>query len=264
MMKVMKYKWNYLLSNRLISYSVIILFLVLNFEAVINSGVLFSGGSDFNTDIKYELLMNNWNIVSTFYGLLLSIYLGASMIGLDMQTGNLYILLSAYPSRKKYFLGTLVAVFLFSTVLQILLMLNVFILFALYQIKPVWQDVWMGFGQNYLNTAVTLSVTGLASVYVKGHGSAVIGLLGYCYFNAYMYNTIPFLNTTFLFDVTKYKNILCHLFPITNVLAPSYTDADILAYYHLKPALFNIYGYQILFVICMIAIGCFCIEKKEL
>lgn len=264
MSKVIKYKLNYLISNRLITVSIIILFLVLNFEAVINSGVLFSGGTSFNADIKYQLLLNNYIIVSSFYGLLLSVYLGASIVGPDIQTGNMYILLSSYPSRIKYFLGTYLAVVSFATVLQTLLLFNIMTLFVVYQVSFVWSDLLICFTQNYLNTVVVLSVTGLASIYIKGHGASVVGLLGYGFFNVYTYNELPFVKTTFIFDITKYKDILCNLFPITHILPPSYSYPEVIDYYRIQPIIPNIYCYQVLYILFVLWLSCICFQHKEL
>lgn len=264
MSKVIKYKLNYLLSNRFIVLSVMALFFVLNFEAIVNSGVLFSGDADFNADVKYQLLLNNYNLVASFWGLLLTMYLGASIVGPDIQTGNLYILLTSYPSRKKYFLGTYLAVLLFTTVLQFLLLGNIMLLFWVYRVHFVWSDVLVSFMQLYLNGTVVLTVTGLASVYLKGQGAVAVGLLGYGLFNVYAYNELPFVKMEFIFDVTRYKNILCHLFPITHLLPVSYTPPEVIEYYQLKPIVPNIYGYQVLYILLVLVLGRWCFERKEL
>lgn len=264
MNKVIKYKLNYLISNRLIITSVIILVLILNFEAIINSGILFSGGENFNISIKYELLLNNYIIVASFYGLLLAVYLGASIVGPDIQTGNLYILLSSYPFRKSYFLGTYLAVFLFSSILQILLLANILILFVIYQVPFVWSDVLICFVQIFLNVLVVLTVTGFASIFMKGHSASIVGLLGYSFFNVYTYNELPFVKASFIFDITRHKDILCNLFPISAIFAPSYSSVDVIRYYCIQPIIPNVYCYQIFYILLIVFLGCVCFKHKEL
>ncbi len=261
---VIKYKVYYLLSNRFVILSTVILFLLLNFQAIVNSGILFSGGADFNAPLKYTLLLNNYVTVASFYGLLLSIFLGSSIIGPDMQTGNMYIIMSAYPSRIKYFLGTYLAVFFYMAVIQLVLLLNILILFLVYNVSFLWSDVFVCFIQIFLNALVVLSVTGLASIYIKDHNSAFVGLFGYAFFNVYTFNQIPFINTEFVFDITRYKDILCNFFPIVHVLPPSYSSLEAVAAYSIRTVIPNVSVYQGVFAIAVVGISCFCFKKKEL
>lgn len=263
MNKVIKYKLNYLLSNKLVIIFAVILFLLLNFNAL-SSGVLNSIGSTINTEIKYQLLFNNYLIVSVVYGLLLSIFLGSSIIGPDAQTGNIQVILTSYHSRTKYFLGTFLAVLIYSTVIQILLFINIYLLMAIFKVPYLWSDILVGFTQNYLNMLVAMSVTGMASIYIKGHGSAFVGLLGYVYYNLYEYNSIPFVNTSLNFNITQYRNILGNFFPISYFLAPSYTEASTIAYYRFTPVIPNIYVYQILYIALILVLSCICFKRKEL
>jgi len=262
--KVIKYKIYYLLSNKLTSAITFLLFIIMNFDALINSGVLLSGGSGFNSELKYELLLNNYVFTASIFGLLVGIYIGSSMIGPDIQTGNMYIILTSFPSRAKYFFGTFIAVVIYLIGVQLLLILNAYILLLVFNIPYLMSDLIYILLQIILNSTVALSLTGISSIYIKGHGSAMIGFLGYVVFNIYMYNVIPFFNMGFIFDLTQYRNIICHIFPITHVLAPSYTEQWIIDFYRLTPLTINIYIYQLLYIIGIVGIGALLFKRKEL
>lgn len=264
MKKVIKYKIYYLISNKFVIISTVVLFLLLNFEALLNSGVLFSGGSDFNRLTKYMLLLNNYIFVSCVYGLMFSIYIGSSIIGPDMQTGNILVLLTSYPSRIKYYLGTILAVFIFITAIQLLMLLNIYALLFTYDVSFIFSEVLECFVQSLFNSAVILSVTGLASIYMKGHSSAVVGLLCYAFFNIYTFNTIPFINTSFIFDVSVYRNILCNFLPIVHILPPSYTHIDAISTYGIRTIIPNIYIYQLFYILIIVVISSLCFKRKQL
>lgn len=74
-------------------------------------------------------------------------------------------------------------------------------------------------------------------LYVAMQGNGV----GYSFFSIYTYNLVPFVNDNLLFDVTKYKNIMCNFVPITNILTPSITDTEIIQYYKCTPIIHTIY-----------------------
>lgn len=264
MNKVIKYKIYYLLSNRLITILTIILFLALNFNAIVNSGVLFSGGEDFNVALKYELLFNNYMIIASLHGLIFSIFLGASMIGPDMQTGNMYILMSSYPSRVKYYLGTYLAVLFYLLSIHFALLLNIFVLFFVFEVQFVFTDIIICFRHIVLNSVVVLTVTGFASIFMKGFQSVIAGFLAYAYYNIYTFNEIPFINTSFLFDATRYRDILSNFLPIINVLAPSYTEEHVLIFYQIHPIIPNISVYQCVFILFTLWISCIVFKRKDL
>lgn len=264
MRKVMKYKLYYLISNKFVTISAIFLIIALNFQALLNSGILLSGGSSFNGLLKYELMLNNYLLIASVYGLLFSIYLGSSIIGPDMQTGNIQVILTSCSSRPKYYLGTFFAVFIFMTAIQFVMLINIIALFLVFDAPLIWKEVFSCFVQNLLNGVIVLSITGLASIYMKGHSSAVVGLLCYTYFNIYMYNTIPFINTSFVFDVTRYRDILCNFIPIVHILPSSYTPANVTEAYSMRPMISNVSVYQALYGFVIVSLGTLCFRYKEL
>lgn len=264
MRKVIKFKLYSLATSKFISISTLILFLILNIQAVVNSGVLFSGGAEFNETLKYTLLLNNYTIVASFYGLLLSIIFGSSVIGPDVENGNIYILLSSYASRMKYYLGTYLAALLNMIVVQVFLLINIFVLFHIFDVNYLISDVAICFLEILINSLVVLSVTSLFSVFLKGYKSAFVGLIGYSFYNLYFFNEIPFINIDFIFNISQYKDILFSFFPIIYVLVPSYTEFDVIEKATIHPILFTPIIYQLLFSAVIILLGALCFKHKEL
>lgn len=264
MKKVIKFKLYAIATSKFINISTVILFLILNFQALVNSGILFSGGAEFNEQLKYTLLLNNYTVVASFYGLLLSIILGASVIGPDVENGNIYILLASYASRVKYFLGTYLAALLNMVVIQLFLLLNIMILFWIYGVNYLTRDLSICFLEIVMNAVVVLSVTSVFSILIKGYKSAFVGLLGYSFYNIYFFNEIPFIKIDFMFNVTQYKDVLFSFFPIVYVLAPSYTGSDVIEKATIHPVIFSPMVYQLIFSIVIVFVGCFIFRRKEL
>lgn len=264
MIRVFRYKLSYLLSSPVITVSTAALFFLLNFSALVNSGVLLSGGAEFNAETKYMLLMNNYISVALFYGLLFSMILGANTLGPDAQSGNLNILMSAYPSRVKYFMGTILISVLCLTSVQLLMSGNMILLLKIYEIPFVWHDIQICTIQILLDSLVILSVTAVGSIFMKGLRSVIVGLVGYSFYNIYMFNTIPFINGALIFPVSQYKNILCHFFPVIRVMTPSYTEEATWSFYKLHTILPSAELYQVLYIVLVMAAGCILFQKRDL
>lgn len=264
MRRVFCYKMNALLSNRIILIGTIILFFIMNFSAVVNSGILLSGGIEFNSITKYMLLQNNYISVSSFYGLLFAIVLGACTLGPDAQSGNLSILMSAFPSRIKYFIGTILAVFVLMAGVQLLMTGNIVLLYLAYEVAFVWNDVIVCSIQIFLNSIVILTVTAIGSIFLKGMKSVCVGIAGYCFYSMYMFNTIPIINGSLIISVSRYKDILCHIFPVIRVMAPSYTEEEVKFFYELHSFLPRVELYQVLYITAALIIGCILFWKKDL
>lgn len=264
MSKVIKYKIYYIISNRLILLFVMLLLLLTNFHAIFSSGILLSGGSSFNGNLKYELILNNYLLVSSLYSLFFSIYLGSNIIGPDIQTGNMQVILTSYPIKWKYYLGSFLAALFLLVTIHILIVFNIFIIFVVFDIPFLTLEVLNCFLGNLLNASVVLSATGIASIYMERHLSTIVGLFIYAFYSVYTYNVVPFVNTYFIFDVTKYRNLLCNLAPITNILPVSYTDPQIIEIYSIQPIISNVYCYQFIYCLFAILLGAFCFQRKEL
>lgn len=264
MIKAMKYKLSYLFSNKYILYGTIILIFLLNFNVIIQSGVLLSGGGLFNAEQKYPFLLNNYILIARGYGLLFAIFLGASTIGPDSNSGNLNIVLSAYPSRKKYFLGSIIVCYAYMLFILALMEVNIILLLYIFEIPFQWSDLAVCTIQLPLNSLVILVVTAVGSIFMKGLKSIVVGLVAYCYHYLYIFNSIPILETTSVIDITQYRHILCHLLPITYVYGHSYAIDSVIERARLKTIFPSIELYQILYVVIILVIGCILFEKKDL
>ncbi len=264
MRKVIKFKFYYLISNKFIFIFTLLLLFLLNFDAIFNSGILLSGGETFNQELKYTLLINNYTIAASMYGIFFTIALGSMILGPDTQTGNLYVLLSAYSNRVRYYIGSFISVVLYTVCIQILLLINFFMLCIIFNINFLWSDITACFINIILNSLVILAITGLASVYIKGIGSAFIGLVAYSFYSIYNYNSIPLMNTNFIINIRDYRNILGNFMPIVHVLVPSISLPEAFEIYGYKTIIPNVNLYQIIFVILFLGMGCLCFYKKDL
>ncbi len=264
MKKVIKYKLSYLLSNKIVIGGTVLLLLLLNFNVLIQSGVLISGGGIFNAEEKYRFLFNNYIFVARGYGLLFAIFLGASIIGPDAKNGTLNIILSAYPSRIKFFLGTLIPCFCYMLFALTLMSVNMLLILWILEIPFVWSDFipcLIGFP---LNSLVILSVTAIGSIFLTGFKSVAVGLGAYAYYNLYMFNQVPLLEFSLPFDVTAYRHVLCHFFPIVRVVGESYATEELLELSQLNSFLPSIELYQIVYVFVLLIVACFLFHKKDL
>lgn len=264
MRKVMKFKFYNLLSNRLVFFLTILSILLLNFNAIFQSGILFSGGGEFNGEMKYTLLMNNYQVTASLFGIILAILIGTMLLGPDRQSGNIYVLLSAYPNRIKYFASILLTGLLYAGAVQILLLFNVLGLLFLFDVSILWADLAYVFVGIVLNSLVVLVINSIFSMFMKGMTSAVSGLAAYSFFSIYMFNEIPLVHLTFQTDVTRYKEYLCHIVPITHVLVPSITEEGIQALYQCHSIVGNMYFYQIIYASVLFVFGCWLFQKIDL
>lgn len=260
----MKFKLADIISNRLYIGMIVFLFVYFNYRIFVRSGVFFSGGGDFAADMKYMLVVNNFIATSTLFSMILALALGAGMIGPDVASKNIYITLSTSASRTQYYLFSCLTGWLFYVVIQIILMINFVVILCIIDIHIFWQEVLGVFGQLILNASVLFSVTACASVLILGYGSVVIGIIGYCFFHMYTYNIIPLVNMVGSLQMAKYRNMLCYLFPMTDVIAKSVNELDRIEAYAITIPVGGIYFYQIIYMIAVLLVGCILMKKKEL
>jgi hypothetical protein len=263
MKNIMKFKLRGLLSASYLTICTVLLLVMLNFSAVVNSGVLFSGGGLFNTQIKYSLIINNYGYVASFYGLLMAVVLGANAIGPDVGTGNIYVLLTAYPSRGSYYIWTVLTVWLYMLAVQLFMLANALFLLTLFGLPVIWSDMAALFFGVLLNSTVLMTVTSIASIYMKGYSSIVAGLLAYTYSSLYLYNRIPFVNGSLTLGISQYKDILCNLLPIQHIAAPSVSDPANLLFYAVAPIIPNVSLYQLLYAALTLTLGCLLFRRRQ-
>ncbi len=172
--------------------------------------------------------------------------------------------MSIFPSRIRFFIGDISAVLVFLTIIQLLMTGNLIMLYAIYEIQFVWSDLILCSVQVFLNDSVILAVTSVGSIFLGGMKSAAVGAAGYCFYYLYMFNSIPIINSSLSIPISPYKNILCHVFPITRVMAPSYTDGEMIYFYGLQCILPRVEWYQILYILAALILGGILFWKKDL
>jgi ABC-type transport system involved in multi-copper enzyme maturation permease subunit len=226
--------------------------------------ILADGSKDFNKLLKYTLLINNFTIVSTIFGQLIAIYIGCGLIGNDIISGKLYIMITSFPKRWKYLLGNFIGLFLVVVTFVLLILLNYFVATFALDIYVNISDLVYCFASILLNMFVIMTLTAVSSIFIHGKTSLVVGLIGMVLFNIYTYQYIPFVNTPVLFDM-KIRRALACLVPVSNVAAPSIYSDGSLDKYIVKPFLINnMYIYQVVFVIIVLIFGIAAFKHKEL
>ena len=181
MKRVMKYKLRELLRSPLAILAAAFLLLMLNGAAIIRSGVLASGGGEFNTELKYALIVNNYGNIASLYGVLAAILLGAGVIGPDLATGNLFVLLTAYPARGRYFLACVLTVWGYLLLVQLVMLADVCLLLRLFSLPVRPGDLLAVFPAEILNSTVLFGLSAVGSVYCKGYRAAAVGISGWLF-----------------------------------------------------------------------------------
>ena len=263
-LQIISFKLNAILAGKWITWLTVFLFFYVNYSALVSSGVLASGGADFNAVDKYTLISNNYSAVSSLYGLLLAILLGAGTIGPDCLSKNIYILLTSYPSRKRYYANSLLASWLYYFVVHVLVTGDYLLLLRIFKLTFPVSDTLNLFLGILLNSTVLLMISGMASIFWEGYRSAIAGVFAYAFYYMYTFNTIPFVNTMLGFDMNRYKNILFHLVPVQYVLTRSITDDIVLTYYHISAIGGNAYLYQAIYCLLLLVLACFLFEHRDL
>jgi len=261
--RMMKYRIATIISQEWFKYGTLFLILIFNFSALINSGVLFSGGASFNQVEKYELVMNNYIMISSLYVGIMSICIGAGLIGADAKSKNIYVIFSAIRSRKKYYLISIIVGELIYLAIHSFISINCILILNAVSVKIIWNEFIYLYLGLLLNATVYYVVTAFFSVFIKGYKSILIGVCMYVYYYVYTFNIIPFVNGAIQLDLAKYKNCFGVLFPVTNLLIRSVTDVQLYEYFKLTPLGMNAQLFQCIYVIAFIALGIIAIDKQN-
>lgn len=264
MWKVAKYKILTLLDDKLFKIIVISFFIILNYNVFLKSGILSDGSQDFNKILKYTLLINNFTITATVFGQLIAIYIGSGLIGNDISSGKLYIMITSFPKRWKYLLGDFLGLLIIVVLFVVLILFNYFVCTTVLDVSVNYTDLVQCFTYIFLNMLVIMTVTAVSSIFILGKTSLVIGIIEMGIYNIYTYQTIPFLNYPIIMDIDKRQLLACFA-PMTNVASPSIYSDGTLARYMVKPLLVgNMVAYQIIFIFFIILIGIISFKHKEL
>lgn len=264
MWKVAKYKILTLLEDNIFKVIIVLFFIILNYNVFIKSGILSDGNSDFNKILKYTLLINNFNIISTVFGLIVSVYIGSGLIGNDIASGKLYIMLTSFPRRWKYLMGNLLGLLITVTTFVVFILFNYFVCTVVLEVAVNVSDLAQCFLHIFLNMLVIMTVTAISSIFILGRTNIIIGLAELGIFNIYTYQKIPFVDYPLILKIHT-RQILACLAPITNVAAPSINSDGTLTRYTVAPLLFgNMVVYQMVFLMFVAFIGILAFKYKEL
>jgi Cu-processing system permease protein len=263
--KVIKYKVLTLLEDKVLISIFIIFFLILNYHVFINSGLISEGSSDFNAMLKYALLLNNFIVVISLFGLIVAIYIGAGLIGKDISSGQIYILLSSFSNRINYFLGNWLGLTFVLLCFILLVFINFFSASVALGIKINYPDLGDFLKSTLFNLLVIMTITATFSIFMKGYNSILGGIVSLIIYNMYAFEKIPFLNYSVLIDM-KIRKLMATLVPLSDMNSYSLQKSG---YQRIAPLIEpylieNITIYQIVFLLLLL-LGCIILfNRKEL
>lgn len=265
MIKTLKYKLiNYVEDNKFI---VILLsyFIIFNYEIIVASGVLSIGSGTYNLSIKRALILNNYSIVAITFGLILAIYLGAKIIGKDIETRQMYMLMTNVHSRIVYILLSWVSVVLYLLIIQSLFTINVLIISKCFDVELLFSELMLVNRDILFNMIVISTITSLFSVIFEGYMGCVAGLISLVLFNIHTYATIPLANVELLLS-DNFRRLLVNIAPIKNIKIMSSIDSGYSINF-LAPSPYiieSITVYQVIFTLIILGLTVFAFKKKDL
>ncbi len=264
MLKLFKYKMMNIFSDKFFLLLLGVYFLILNYTIFINSGILYIGSSSYNAVLKYTLLINNFTLTSSIFGLILSVYIGSGLIGKDISSGQIYVMLSTYPKKWKYLIGNWFGLIGSLLIVIILMLINYFAITLALDVKIVFSDLLFTFRDIFLNMAVILTITSVASIVLKGFKSFIVGLAGIVLFNLYSAQILPIINTQIMLSDTT-RRLFANICPIAFSCAPSINNLGELTQYMVSPLLIsNLTAYQIIYIGVILLLGIFMFNNIEI
>lgn len=265
MIKVLKYKIINALEDKKLLIGTILYIIIFNYQIILKSGILARGNGNFNHDLKYSLMMNNFVGVAITFGLIISIYLGVSIIGKDMENKQMYILLTNVNSRKIYFFANLLGCAILILGLQFILTMNLFILAKVIDIVvPLGEILYVNM-QIFMNMMILMTITAMFSIVLEGYKGALVGLIVIILFNIHTYLIIPLVNINISLNTT-WRRVLMNIAPIRDVRLPSIIASGYAVDLKLPPPYMinNFLTYQVFFLILMIILSLLIFHRKDL
>lgn len=264
MKQSIKYRIVALMDDKFFIFITVLLFTILNYNVFIDSGVLSLGDSSFNGDIKSTLLINNFIIVCSVYALLTSVYIGMGIFGKDIESGQIYIMLTSFPKRYKYYWGNWIGLVITIILVLILLILNFIMAALVLGVQSNINDIFIVFRDVFTNMLVLMTLTFVSSIHLKGYKSAIVGILGLAVFNLYAFLKIPFVEA-FISISTNSRRFLASLIPIVNITSPSMYNKLSSTYHDVIPFIIsNKFIYQFLYIAVMLVVGQYMFKRKEI
>lgn len=266
MNKVLKYKILHTLEDKKFIVLVLAYILMFNYEIIISSGVLTLGDEAFNALMKHDLLMNNFIIISLSFGLFVSIYLGMSIIGKDIEINQMYILLTNIHSRKQYIFISWFSMVIIMIGIHIIININLLCVELALGIKLNFAELLLANKEIILNILVLLSITAFFVIALEGYIGGIGGIFALIIYNIHTYENIPLFNIQVMNLPEPVKRIMFNLVPLKAVQLPSTIEngnaylLDIPLPYIIN----NIELYQVVFVIIAVLLMIYVFEKKDL
>ncbi len=264
MIKIIKFKILSLIADKYFKYALILFFIILNYRILISSGLLTIGNETFNQTLKYTLLINNIIYVSMTFGLLLSLYIGAGVIGKDVSNNQIFLILCSAPRRWKYFISIWSALILLLFIVLVLLVINYIIIAIPLDIKTNNIDFARVISGIYLNFAVIMTVAAMASTFIRGYGSGVVGLLILVIFQIHTTEQIPLINVPLELNY-HLKKFLVNIAPIREIYDYSITNTGVINRFVTTPLFINNFAaYQIIYIAILLLLSIIIFQNADL
>lgn len=265
MWKVAKYKILDITENRMIEVLVVLFFIILNVSIFSSRQDLTYGAREFNQAAKYLLLMDKVTSLSTILGLIISIFIGASFIGDDINSSKLHIMIVSFPKRWMYFFGCFLGVFIVMITLIVLTIINYCVVAIVLKIKINYGDLLYCFSQIFLDYMIIIVTTSVASIFLNETGGIIVGFIQLIIYNVYTFGIVPFINIGINLNMTPRKILACFA-PLNSMSFSSiYGDGSIARETFFTPYIIdNMNIYQIAFIIVVLLIGGVLFKKKQL
>ena len=255
MLKVIKYRILTILEDKIVFVLLALAFIAINYTAIFASGLLRLGTGDYHGTVKYELLANSFAYGSFLSTIVLSIYLGMGLIGKDVQSNQIYLLLSVYSNRVKYIISNWISLALSIFTITCGFVLNLFSIGLVQNVSVNYSEILVMFTEILLNGIVVMTITSVFSILIKGNGSMLTGILSLVIYYLYAFEKILVteVKVTIPHNV---KQLLCNFAPISEPAARSLVELGLATKHLVLPYLINnLMLYQIIFCLIILAFG---------
>lgn len=264
MLKIIKYRLLSLMEDKIFSTLLVMFFIILNYNVFLKSGLLSAGSNNFNNELKYALLINNFVISTSTYGLIISIYMAYDIISKDIKSGQIYITLLSFSKRWLFILGQWLCLLGIAMGILALILINFFCLSFALDISINYYDVLVCFKDILLNMIVLVTITTVSSIIFENLFSLIIPLIGLVLFNIYTYGTIPFANQHIQLSDTM-KQFIATLIPLKDIAPPSLISLKYTTFFYVKTLFIdNINIYQVIYFPIVLSFGILFFSKKDL
>lgn len=237
MIKVINAKLAEIFSNRLFLAVILFLVFLLNYEILVNSGLLQPrlDAQGLNETLRYTLLINNFDIIFQTWGLLIPIFLGCQILANDKASGQIYVTLTGNPRRARYLFANWLSLVIVILIIFGIVVLNYWVLAYTLKIKTVLPDFYAVTGTILVNMIVLLTVTSAAASIGSMISGIIGGLAALTIFNLSAYQAIPFIVGSYYDLSTPVRRLLATLAPIRVVYSPLLARATALSRYVVHP-----------------------------